>query len=186
MPDGDERGPGPDAASGSGIICGIADDGSRFPIEKIEAHRYCVLHDAVSIFVFSADELLIQRRARAKYHSGGQWANTCCSHPHWGEPAATCAERRLSQELGFSVALTEGATIRYMADVGDGLWENERVRIFKAGIDRRTVKVRPDPAEVSETRWASPQRLLAEAATDPAAFTPWFRIYLARWPELGL
>ena len=56
------------------LIPAIADDGSLFSVEKMEAHRRGLLHLAVSVFVFAGDEMLIQRRAAGKYHSGGQWA----------------------------------------------------------------------------------------------------------------
>jgi isopentenyl-diphosphate delta-isomerase len=50
--------------------------------EKIKAHKEGKLHRAFSIFIFnSKGELLIQQRAKAKYHSGGLWSNTVCSHP---------------------------------------------------------------------------------------------------------
>ena len=40
--------------------------------------------------------------------------------------------------------------------------------------------------EVDATRWASPDTLREEAMIWPERFAPWFRIYLARWDELGL
>jgi isopentenyl-diphosphate delta-isomerase len=40
--------------------------------EKIEAHKKGLLHRAFSVFSFnSKGELLLQRRALEKYHSGG-------------------------------------------------------------------------------------------------------------------
>ena len=51
-------------------------------MEKQEAHTKGLLHRAFSIFIFNdKNELLLQRRALKKYHSGGLWTNTCCSHP---------------------------------------------------------------------------------------------------------
>ena len=67
------------------IIPGINADGSLFPIEKIEAHQRDVHHLAISIFLYAGSQLLIQRRAMGKYHCGGLWANTCCTHPHMNE-----------------------------------------------------------------------------------------------------
>ena len=50
-------------------------------MEKLEAHQKGVLHRAFSVFIFnSKKELLLQRRAIDKYHCGGLWTNTCCSH----------------------------------------------------------------------------------------------------------
>ena len=42
----------------------------------------------------------MQQRADGKYHSGGLWANTCCSHPRWNESLDDCAHRRQFEELG--------------------------------------------------------------------------------------
>lgn len=167
-------------------IPAIAADDSLYPIEKLEAHRRGVLHQAISVFAFCGRELLIQRRADGKYHCGGLWANTCCSHPHWGESQDDCAERRLDEELGLSMPMSQVATIEYAADVGQGLREHERVAVYHAATRDRGVALRPNRAEVSETRWETVEQLRLEAAARPEAFAPWFRIYLSRWDELGL
>jgi Isopentenyldiphosphate isomerase len=68
--------------------------------EKMSAHRAGKLHRAFSIFVFDDKKrMLLQRRALSKYHSGGLWTNTCCSHPREHEQVMDAAHRRL---LGFS------------------------------------------------------------------------------------
>lgn len=167
------------------VIPAIAADGSLFPMEKMAVHEAAQFHLAVSVFVFDRGELLIQRRALGKYHCGGQWANTCCTHPHWGESLAACAVRRLREELGFSLPLAERCTVEYSADVGNGLHEHERVTIFVAETDRAALRILPDPLEVEDTRWISPQALAAEMRADPAAFTPWFRIYAERFPDFA-
>ena len=166
------------------IIPAIAADGSYFPIGKMQAHREAVFHLAVSVFVFSGDELLIQRRAGTKYHCGGQWANTCCTHPHWDEPLAASAVRRLDEELGFQVPLTERRIVEYSADVGNGLHEHELVTMYTAQVDRHALSIRPDPAEVSQTRWITAAALRADMAENPHLYTPWFRIYVERFPDL--
>lgn len=168
------------------LIPAIAADGSLYPIEKLQAHRDGVLHLAVSIFVFDGDKLLIQKRASEKYHCGGLWANTCCSHPHWDETIESCAERRLMEELGFKLPLTRRRTLEYAADVGGNLREHERVTMFSANVDRFELVVDPNPHEVEEVRWATAAELHREIAADPGAFAPWFRIYLERFPELRL
>ena len=166
------------------VIPGIGSDGSLYPIEKLAAHRRGVLHLAISAFVFSEGDLLIQRRALTKYHCGGLWANTCCTHPHWGENVADAASRRLREELGFTLPLTARRVVDYEADVGNGLTEHERVHMFTAEVERDAIVVTPDPDEVCETRWASAAELRAEIAEEPGRFTPWFRIYLERFPDL--
>ncbi|MDX2258559.1 MAG: isopentenyl-diphosphate Delta-isomerase [Hyphomicrobiaceae bacterium] len=169
------------------IIPAIASDGTLYPVGKLEAHRLGLLHVAISVFVFDRDgRLLIQRRAAGKYHSGGQWANTCCSHPDWGEDIAASAHRRMREELGLETSLSQTRTIEYRADVGAALIEHERVHVFRGSIDASAVHLDLDPAEVSETAWIVPADLMRQARVAPEALTPWLRIYLERWSELGL
>ncbi len=166
------------------IIPAVAGDGSLYPVEKMAAHTQGLLHLAVSVFVFDGDLLLIQKRAATKYHCGGQWANTCCSHPHWDESIEACAERRLQEELGFTLPLARHQTVEYEASVGEGLSEHERVTLFSAEADRASLAVEPNPEEVDAVRWIGPEDLRREVAKTPDAFTPWFRIYLERFPGL--
>ncbi len=168
------------------VIPAIGADGSLSPIGKMEAHRSGALHLAVSVFVFSGEKLLLQRRAAAKYHCGLMWANTCCSHPNWGERPEAAAQRRLFEELGLRLNLVPAGVISYRAQVTAGLVENERVQVFRGEADAATLSVSPNPDEVSEIRWATPDVLRQEADERPDNFAPWFRIYLARWPELEL
>lgn len=163
-------------------IPGIAEDGSLFPIEKMRAHREAVHHLAVSVFIFDGDALLIQQRALSKYHCGGLWANTCCTHPHWDEDALDCANRRMGEELGISVPISAGRVVEYEADVGNGLTERERVTMFTGHASKADLRIEPNPEEVAQTRWVSSQDLHNEIAATPEMFTPWLRIYLERYP----
>jgi len=132
----------------------------------------------VSVFVLFGTEVLIQRRALCKYHTPGLWANTCCTHPHWGERPEDCARRRLSEELGLTgLPLEFRQRVTYRADVGNGLTEHERVDIFLSQVGRRVRPV-PNPEEVKATEWVAMSELVARTRRDPDAFTPWLRIYL--------
>lgn len=168
------------------MISAIREDGSRYAVEKLKAHQSGVLHDAVSVFIFDGDRLLLQRRAHDKYHCGGLWANTCCSHPNWGEGAAACANRRLAEELGAAARLEERATIEYRADVGGGLVEHERVRVFAASVERARFLLSPNPLEVADTAWTPLLTIADDMDADPGRFAPWFRIYWSRWGDLNL
>lgn len=167
------------------IIPAIAADGSLYPVEKLKAHADGLLHLAVSVFVFDGDHLLIQKRASSKYHCGGLWANSCCTHPHWNETVDVCAERRLGEELGFSVPLSRRKVVEYSADVGNGLHENEKVTMFTGSADRHTLEIVPDPLEVEDTRWITRDELHSEIKRHPDRFTPWIRIYAQRYPDLA-
>jgi isopentenyl-diphosphate delta-isomerase len=175
-----------EAASLDAAIPAIAADGSLFPIGKLEAHRLRQKHLAVSVFVFAGERLLIQQRADGKYHSGGLWANTCCTHPHWNESPADCASRRMVEELGFAVPLTARAVVDYEADVGKGLTENERVHVFRGDLSRPISVSGFNRAEVQAVSWIGERELRLAVAADPSRFTPWLRIYLDRWSELAL
>ena len=154
-------------------------DGRLMPVEKLEVHRRGLRHPAVSVFVLDGDRTLIQRRAATKYHSPGLWANACCTHPRWGEDAATCAVRRLREELGITEPSLElRDRIEYRAAVGDGMVEHEQVELFTAEAGPG-LAITPDPAEVMDVRWIALAALHAEVAERPYAFTPWLRIYLA-------
>lgn len=153
------------------------------PVEKLAVHRQGLRHKAVSVFVICDGHILLQQRALTKYHSGGQWANTCCTHPHWGEPAGTCARRRLQEELGINgLAVLPAGQVEYRAEVTGGLVEHEVVEVFLA-----QTAIRPalflDPAEVADTAWMTLAELDAAIAADPDRFTPWLRIYLAEHRE---
>lgn len=153
-------------------------DGALMPVGKIETHRRGLRHKAVSVFVLQGADLLIQRRALGKYHTPGLWANTCCTHPHWGEAAEVCAVRRLDEELGITgLELDHRAQVEYRADVGSGMIEHELVDIFVARVAER-IAVAPNPDEVMDTEWVDLAELAARTRDEPGRFTPWLRIYL--------
>jgi len=146
--------------------------------DKLEVHRRGLLHKAVSVFVLCGPDVLIQRRALGKYHTPGLWANTCCTHPHWGEAPLECAHRRLSEELGLTgLTLTHRDKVKYRADVGGGLIEHELVDIFLSRVETRPdLDLNPD--EVMDTKWLPIAELSQQTRDTPEAFTPWLRIYL--------
>lgn len=161
-------------------------DGALVPVEKLEVHQRGLRHPAVSVFVMDGNRTLLQRRALTKYHTPGLWANTCCTHPRWGEAAETCARRRLAEELGIAgLDLRHAGQVEYRAEVGNGLVEHEVVEIFAATAPAG-LRITPAPAEVMETRWADLADLEQDIARDPARFTPWLRIYLAEgWGSIA-
>ena len=122
---------------------------------------------AVSVFVMAGPEVLIQRRAMTKYHTPGLWANTCCTHPRWGEAPLACASRRLHEELGITgLELRPAGQVEYRADVGQGLTEHEVVNIFVAEASPG-LAIAPNPDEVCDTRWVRLDLLDAEIRSTP-------------------
>jgi isopentenyl-diphosphate Delta-isomerase len=161
-------------------------DGRLTLVDKIAAHRLGLRHKAVSVFLVDGDRTLLQRRAPSKYHSGGLWTNTCCTHPRWGETNSDCARRRLGEELGLmSVALERRGTVEYRAEVGPDMTEHELVEVFVGDLGADAL-LAPDPSEVAELRWTGLAALEAEIAAVPERFTAWLRIYLRDHAEMIL
>ncbi|MFN8712822.1 MAG: isopentenyl-diphosphate Delta-isomerase [Bacteroidota bacterium] len=147
-------------------------------MEKLEAHRKGLLHRAISVFVFnSRGEMLIHRRALEKYHSGGLWTNTCCSHPRPDEDVADAAVRRLSEEMGMSCTLTRSFVFLYRGEFDHENKEHELDHVFTGTSD---ADPNPDPAEVMDWRWINKEDLLTEMTAEPRKFTAWFHIIAQR------
>ncbi|MBC6437769.1 MAG: isopentenyl-diphosphate delta-isomerase [Rhodobacteraceae bacterium] len=153
-------------------------DGVLIPVEKLEAHRRGLRHKAISVFLICEGKTLLQRRALGKYHTPGLWANSCCTHPNWGEHALDCAQRRLEEELGLPrLPLEFRDQVEYRANVSNGLIEHEVVDIF-VGTLPRDVQFNPDPVEVMDTIWEPLGTLTETVMTRPGSFTPWLQVYL--------
>lgn len=150
-------------------------------MEKMEAHRLGKLHRAFSVFVMNdANELLLQRRAFIKYHSGGLWTNTCCSHPRDGETIEEAARRRLMEEMGFTCDVTEIFSFIYKAEFENGLIEHEYDHVL---IARYNVDPIINPDEVEEFAWKSLDWIAKDMGTYPEKYTPWFQIIYSRFVE---
>jgi isopentenyl-diphosphate delta-isomerase len=143
-------------------------------MEKMEAHQKAMLHRAFSIFIFnSRGELLLQQRAQSKYHCGGMWTNSCCSHPRPDEETSTAAQRRLREELGFSTPLKKVFDFVYRAPFSNGLTEYEFDHVFFGQYEG---EVEPDPREVAAVRFLDVNTIHSLMTEAPDNFTPWFHI----------
>jgi len=196
----------------SDCVTGVA---SKWAVHRFEgATPRGQLHRAFSVFLFDgAGRLLLQRRAGSKITFPGVWTNTCCSHPLSGfspseidAPAdvaagrapgcVRAAVRKLGHELGVPAAqLPESSfkfltRLHYCAPDTESLgpaspWgEHEMDYILAARLDG--VQLAPNPEEVSETRYVTPDELAAMMApTSGLSWSPWFRIiaqrFLPRW-----
>jgi len=144
--------------------------------EKNEVHRKGKLHRAFSILVFnSKGELLIQKRAGTKYHSGGLWSNTVCSHPNPKESLIKTAHSRLKEEMGFDCPLKKVFSFRYKACFENSLIENEIDHVF---IGEFNGEPKPNFREVADYKWISINKLGQYIKKDSIRFTPWFKIIL--------
>lgn len=143
-------------------------------MEKMAAHEQALLHRAFSVFVFNTNgDLLMQQRAFSKYHSGGLWTNTCCSHPRPNEDVADAARRRLIEEMGFATSLTKAFDFTYKAEFDNGLTEHEFDHVF-TGIYEGPVHFNPN--EVAAYSFMTEKELEEQIQKTPDRFTAWFHI----------
>jgi len=141
--------------------------------EKMAVHRSGQLHRAFSIFVTNSQgEILVQQRALNKYHSGGLWTNTCCSHPRPGEELMRAAHRRLQEEMGFDCELQELFSFIYHAKLEGGLIEHEYDHVLLGKFDGTPIV---NPLEVENWRWIDAKTLEKEINDRPDRFTYWLR-----------
>ena len=156
------------------VILVDANDIATGTMEKMEAHEKAVLHRAFSVFIFNArGDMLLQQRAISKYHSGGLWTNSCCSHPRPGEDTHTAASRRLQEEMGFFTPIEKVFDFTYQAAFDNGLTEHEFDHVFVGYYDG---KIMPDEKEVSSYAYWSMEKIDALIVDEPTLFTAWFRI----------
>jgi isopentenyl-diphosphate delta-isomerase len=169
----------PTGASPDDVILVDDEDRALGTCGKLEAHRRGLLHRAVSVFAFDAEgRLLVQRRADGKYHSGGLWSNSACTHPRVGESLEQAAERALREELGLTARrLRRTFATTYRIPVGRELTEHELDHVFVCDVSG---PVAPSPAEVVETAWRDAREVLGELQLEPERFTPWFGLLLSR------
>lgn len=154
------------------------DDNEIGQEEKMAAHEKGLLHRAFSVFLFRGNEILIQKRASSKYHCGGLWTNTCCSHPRKGETVTEAAIRRLKEEMGINLSkVKEVDSIIYHYPFENGLTEFEFDHLLVGEYDG-TWKC--DPNEVDDVKWVSLDFLKEDIRRNTKAYTPWFVIALHR------
>jgi len=143
-------------------------------MEKLEAHEKGLLHRAFSIFIFNSDgEILLQKRASEKYHSGGLWSNTCCSHPRQGETVVNAASRRLMEEMGMHTELFTAFSFIYKSELDHGLTEHELDHVLIGFSDELP---QMNPSEVEDYCYLEPNVLEIGMRNDPEEYTEWLKI----------
>ena len=167
----------------SELVVLLDDDGNATgTAEKLAVHTTdTALHLAFSCHLFNAaGEVLVTRRALAKRTWPGVWTNSFCGHPAPEEPMEDAVRRRAAFELGVSLASLELTLpdFRYRAVDASGIVENELCPVYRATtLDA----VAPNPAEVAEFEWVTPDALRASVAATPFAFSPWIVLQLDAW-----
>ena len=141
--------------------------------EKMWVHQSDKLHRAFSVFIISNNKILLQRRCRNKYHSGGLWANACCSHPRYGERLEEAVHRRLREELGMDSPVQEIFHFVYRSVYENGLTEYEYDHVF---ITDYSGSFNPSKEEIEELKWITIAELCDDLVSNPQDYASWFLI----------
>lgn len=162
--------------SSQDIVLVSPDDTVLGYTDKISAHRFAMLHRAFSVFLYRSRngvvEILLQQRQQDKYHCGGLWTNTCCSHPRPNETILSAGMRRLQEELGVTATLRELGQFHYIAVLDNGFYENELDHVLTGEYPEDIIPF--NPAEVQAVQWITLTDLEKWLIEEPEIFTPWF------------
>jgi len=158
------------------VILVDTNDNAVGTMEKLQAHQEGVLHRAFSVLLFnSSGELLLQQRAFDKYHSGGLWTNTCCSHPLPGEDTIQASRRRLMEEMGIDMQPEFAYKFIYKTPLDQNLIEHELDHVFIGKFDGAP---RINEREVADWKFTSMNWLREDVLKNPNNYTTWFRLIL--------
>ena len=144
--------------------------------DKLSTHREGLLHRAFSIFIFnSKNELLLQQRADEKYHSGGLWSNTCCSHPNNKEKLAETVSRRLKEEMGIESDTEFQFKFLYQTPFKNGLKEHELDYVYFGRSDEEPTL---NPSEVKNWKYQPLEKLSEDVSLNPDNYSVWLKTCL--------
>ena len=149
-------------------------------VEKLQAHRKPILHRAFSVFLYHNNKILIQKRAFDKYHSGGLWANSCCSHPRANKTFMQSVYERLDFELGIAenIPLQEIFSFVYYSKYNDDLFEYEYDHVLIGEFAEQEINYNKD--EIFETKWVDVEFLKEDLVKNPQNYATWFLICAPR------
>lgn len=143
--------------------------------EKIKAHKgKGLLHRAFSVFVFYNDQLLIQKRNKNKYHSGGLWSNTCCSHPTTAKNLLQNVKKRLEEEMGFTCDINYEFKFKYEKTFSNKMTEKEIDYVFIGNCNKKP-NIQPNPTEVEDWKWIKINKLRKYIKNNSSQYTYWFK-----------
>ncbi len=143
-------------------------------MSKLDAHKKGILHRAFSVFVLNNNnEIMLQKRAYNKYHSGGLWTNTCCSHQREGENTIEAGKRRLLEEMGFETELKIITSFIYKVEFENGLTEHELDYLLIGKYLKSPVI---NKQEVADWKWMKVELIADDIKLNPNNYTSWFKI----------
>lgn len=152
-----------------------------------------ILHRAFTIFVFNGkDEILIQKRSKFKKLWPLCWETSCSSHPRKDETFKEAAEKRMKEELGFTLPLKLVDKFQYQVSYRERWFnessgkfcyknigsENELCAILVGRYNGKEIK--PNPKEATDWKWIGIEKLKKEIAKNPPKYVSWLKIGLKK------
>ncbi|MFT4311455.1 MAG: isopentenyl-diphosphate Delta-isomerase [Candidatus Woesearchaeota archaeon] len=149
-------------------------------MEKLEAHKKGLLHRAFSVLIFHNKKLLLQKRAKTKYHSGGLWTNSCCSHPEPNQEMEDAIHKRVKEEIGCKIKdLKYVGKFKYKVKLKD-LYEHELDYVYFAKLNSNT---KLNPEEVEEIKYEDVEEIKKDIKQNPKKYTYWFKKIMDKYIE---
>lgn len=156
--------------------------------EKLYCHEKGILHRAFSVFIYNEQDktFLIQHRAKGKYHSGGVWSNSCCSHQRKDETMADALSRCVKEELSLKVSFNLNektpdedyirclGKFKYYAPFETNA-EHEIDNVFLYVIPKEKLSfIKAVESEVEEIKWLTIEEIDQWFLSSPKTFSAWF------------
>jgi isopentenyl-diphosphate delta-isomerase len=186
------------------LILVDAQDRVSGAMSKREAHQFSSetprgwLHRAFSTFLFdSQGRMLLTKRAASKITFPSVWTNACCSHPLHGQTpeevdltdksdmpgAKHAAIRKLGHELGIEPDMVPhdgftylgrfhywaADTLTYGPEAPWGEHEVDYILFFQGDVT-----MKPNPDEVDEAIYVTPEELRSMLKDESLRWSPWF------------
>lgn len=145
---------------------------------RSEVHQLQLRHRAAHILLIRSDgRMLIHLRTENKEEFPSVWTSSASGHVSAGETYQESATRELHEELAIRASLNRIGRIAACPDTS-----NEFTEVFVACSDDTPS---PDPNEIADTQWLTPDEICTEISAEPDKFSPAFRLIMATFlPDL--
>jgi len=145
------------------------------PRKEVHEKRFC--HKLAHVFIFNKKgEIYLQKKSKNMDENPGLWSSSASGHVRVGESFLLTAQREPKEELSLKVRLEEVLRLKPSEEPG-----MRCIVLFKGKTSKTPV---PNPVEIEEGRFFSPEEVDRLLKENPEQFTPAFRVLWRRFWEL--
>lgn len=138
-------------------------------------HRQGLRHRAVHVLVYDAEgRVFLQKRSMSKETYPGAWDTSAAGHVVAGEDYDACARRELGEEL--SIHRPRGLQRLFKLEPTE-FTGHEFVWVYRCQAEE---PIHPEPSEIDEGGWYSPEEINSWVAATPGSFSGVFRLIWSR------